>query len=160
MSSRVSSKVSSVGSSGESSVGSMSVDSINNYSNSEDVVKKGNELLIENEFFYDLCELMEDEKFVNFFRKYFTNWPEIKSTVIFIRLFQEISNKYKEIKHEDLDKSITIFIIWKIMRDKNLRPLTIGAINKHYESPNKWVSLFDEVDAFIKSQHNVLALED
>ena len=128
-------------------------------SNVNSIIKKGDEILSNNDFFSDLCEIMSDEKVSVFFKKYFTNWTEIKSTVIFMRLFSEISDKYKEINSDDLDHSIIIFIIWKIMRDKNLRPLTIKTIDKHYKNPKDVKNLFSELEKFIATKHNLLELE-
>ena len=44
------------------------------------------------------------------------------------------------------------------MRDKNLRPLTIKTIDKHYKNP-KDVNLFSELEKFITTKHNLLELE-
>ena len=118
---------------------------------SNNIVSKGSQLLNENDFFRDLCEIMEDPKFIRFFNKYFTNWTEIKSTVIFMKLHQELTSKYKELTSSniDLDKSIISFIMWKIMRDKHLRPITIKNIDDYYNNPKKKIMLFNELENII-----------
>ena len=123
---------------------------------SNNIVSKGSDLLDENEFFRDLCDVMEDPKVIAFFNKYFTNWTEIKSTVIFMKLHQELTSKYKKLTTHDLDKSIVSFIMWKIMRDKELRPLTIKSIDDYYNNPKKKLVLFNELENIIVCDKHLL----
>ena len=108
-------------------------------------IKKGNELINENEFFNDLSELMENDKFKSFFNKYFTNWTEIKSNVIFMNLYQEIKNKYKKINQEELDKSVVIFLIWKMMRTNEIRPIIIRTMDEQLKNTKLKDDFFDKL---------------
>ena len=47
----------------------------------------GMRLVENNNFFKDLSELMSDDKVTTFFDKYFKNMGDIKSTVIYMKLF-------------------------------------------------------------------------
>ena len=114
-------------------------------------LEKGNELLNNNDFFNDLSKLMENDEFKVFFEKYFTNWVEIKSNIIFMKLYDEIKNRYKEITDTELDKSVIIFLIWKIMRNNNLRKISIELMNKQLE--NNKIDFFKELDIIVKSNN-------
>lgn len=89
----------------------------------------GEKRIKENDFFKDLTDLMENEQFLNFYNKHMNNWMNIKSTVIYMRLYNEFKEKYKEIKDEDLDKNIIVYLLCKIMRDRQLRPLSINIVD-------------------------------
>ena len=69
------------------------------------------ELLIENEFYNDLGEIMEDPKYKPFFDKYFYTNIDIKSTLFYMQLYRQIQLKYKEKKGIDVDKMTNIAII-------------------------------------------------
>lgn len=114
-------------------------------------LEKGNELLNNNDFFNDLSKLMENDEFKVFFEKYFTNWVEIKSNVIFMKLYNEIKNRYKEMTDTELDKSVITFLIWKIMRNNNLRKISIELMNKQLE--NNKIDFFKELDIIVKSNN-------
>ena len=111
---------------------------------SNNSMEKGNELINDNEFFNDLTKLMENEEFKSFFSKYFTNWTEIKSNVIFMNLYQEIKNKYKEINQQELDKSVVIFLIWKMMRSNNIRPFIIRTMDEQLKNNKLKDDFFDK----------------
>lgn len=121
---------------------------------SSNSIKKGNELINENEFFNDLSELMENDKFKSFFNKYFTNWTEIKSNVIFMNLYQEIKNKYEELNQEELDKSVVIFLIWKMMRTNNIRPFIIKTIDEQLKNNKSKDDFFEELRYFLEDKDN------
>ena len=108
-------------------------------------IEKGNQLINDNEFFNDLTRLMENEEFKSFFSKYFTNWTEIKSNVIFMNLYQEIKNKYKEINQQELDKSVVIFLIWKMMRSNNIRPFIIRTMDEQLKNNKLKEDFFDKL---------------
>ncbi len=117
-------------------------------------IKKGNELLNDNEFFNDLSRLMENEEFKSFFNKYFTNWTEIKSNVMFMNLYQEIKNKYKEINQEELDKSVIIFLIWKMMRTNELRPFIIRTMDEQLQHNTSNNDFFEKLKLFLEDKED------
>ena len=126
----------------------------------ENFKEKGDKVLETNNFFKDLTSLMEDEKFVRFFDKWMCSWSEIKSTVIYMKLYKEFKEKYKEISNEELDKSITTYILCKIMRDKELRPFSIKTINNYYEKGlSRKKEFFKDLELFLQNKEQ-LRLED
>ena len=115
-------------------------------------IEKGNQLINDNEFFNDLTRLMENEEFKSFFSKYFTNWTEIKSNVIFMNLYQEIKNKYKEINQQELDKSVVIFLIWKMMRSNNIRPFIIRTMDEQLKNNKLKEDFFDKLKLVLEDK--------
>ena len=99
---------------------------------------------------------MENEKFSNFFDKYFKTMTETKITVVYMKLYKEFKDKYKEINNEDLDRSINIFLIWKMMKDRNINKFVLHTVIKNLKNPKK-KNIFDELKIFLK---DVKLLED
>ncbi len=116
--------------------------------NDNEGIAKGENLLNTNDFFKELTEIMEDKKFSNFFEKWFTTLGEIKVTVIYMKLYNELKKKWKMLTDEELDKKINIFIIWNMMREKNMNKFTISTIMDSLE--NKNIDIFQELKNFIQ----------
>ena len=115
----------------------------------QQMINIGRNKIKNNEFMKDLCELMENEKFLSFFKKYMSDWETLKCTAIYMRLYSEFKNKYKKVSGEDLNKHIMVFLLSKIMTDSTLRPFTIKTIEKVQEENSK-VDFFQEFEYFLK----------
>jgi len=108
-------------------------------SKQEDIlINNGKKIVENNEFLKDLSNLMENEEFKTFYNKHMSTWIDIKCTAIYMRLYSEFKTKYKQIAEMELDKHITVFLLRKIMTDKELRPFSIQTIEKMQEK--KWRS--------------------
>lgn len=121
------------------------------YNNKETMIESGKDKINKNDFMRDLSELMENEKFVSFYKKYMCDWSSLKCTSIYMRLYNEFQDKYKEISGEKLDKHIIIFLLSKIMTDSNLRPFSIKTVEKIQE--NKNIDFFSEFEKFVSNSH-------
>lgn len=117
-------------------------------------MQEGNRKIDENEFFQDLTTLMENPTFIRFFEKHMSNWIEVKSSITYMKLYKEFQDKYKELNGEKLDKSIVVFLLCKIMRDKQLRPFSIKTIDEVYDSKKK--NFIDEFQQFLSTQNKAL----
>jgi hypothetical protein len=114
------------------------------------MVNMGKDKINNNDFMKDLSDLMENEQFSNFFKKYMTDWDTLKCTTIYMRLYSEFKDKYNEISGKKLDKHIIIYLLSKIMTDNILRPFTIETIKKVQQENNK-IDFFDEFEDFLKT---------
>ena len=123
---------------------------INNDNIHQTLVNMGKDKINNNDFMKDLSDLMENEQFSNFFKKYMTDWDTLKCTTIYMRLYSEFKDKYKEISGKKLDKHIIIYLLSKIMTDNILRPFTIETIKKVQQENNK-IDFFDEFEDFLKT---------
>lgn len=121
------------------------------YNNKETMIESGKDKINKNDFMRDLSEIMENEKFVSFYKKYMCDWSSLKCTSIYMRLYNEFQDKYKEISGEKLDKHIIIFLLSKIMTDSDLRPFSIKTVEKIQE--NKNIDFFSEFEKFVSNLH-------
>ena len=126
------------------------------YNNLNKCIKKGEKKLENNDFFQDLCGLMENDEFKNFFNKHMSNWTEIKCSLIYMHLYNQFKSKYKELNDEELDKNLIVYLLSKIMCDQKLRPWSISTIDKTLKS-NK-VKFFDEFEAFMVANKDLKLL--
>jgi len=118
-------------------------------------IETGDKILNENHFLRELSELMENEKFNNFFNRYMNDWIGIKSTVTYMKLYSELKNKYSEINDEELNKNIVVFLLTKIMRNKHLMTSSIKTIDDMFD--NNKLDFFDEIE---KKIINMKCLKD
>ena len=117
-------------------------------SNNNEAQNKGGVLLETNDFFKELSEIMEDEKFNKFFNKWFTTLSEIKISIIYMKLYNEFKKRWKALTDKELDKKVNTFIIWKMMRDKNINKFTISTVMKSLEDKN--TDIFTELQQFMQ----------
>ena len=128
--------------------------------NSFDVIRdNGNTLLETNEFFKDLSDMMENEMFRNFFKKYFYNSTESKITLIYMTLYEEFKSKWKELNDTELDKRINVFLLWRIMKDRKTNKFAIDTALKKMDNPNN-IDIFNEMKEFINISDSTLTLKD
>ena len=71
-----------------------------------------------------------------------------------MKLYKEFKDKYKKITNEELDKSIIVFLLCQIMRDKQLRPFSIKTVDEVYD--NKKNNFFKEFQKFLTTQNKAL----
>lgn len=118
---------------------------------------EGEKIINENNFLRELSELMEDEKFNRFFNKYMNDWIGIKSTITYMRLYDEFKNKYEDINDEELDKNIIVFLLTRIMRNKKLRPASIKTIDDILNDDN--LDFFSELERNLKNKNEIFKLK-
>ena len=123
-----------------------------------EVLDQGEKVLSDHDFYRDLSEIMEDEKFSNFFDKYFTSMSEIKISVVYMKLYQEFKKTWKKMTDNELDKRINTFLLWKLMKDKEINRFTLHTVMKHLEDPNK-VNIIDEMKEFIDISDKTMKLK-
>ena len=128
--------------------------SIVNIQTSLVIKEKGCEIKLNNDFFNDLSKIMENSEFNSFFKKYMTDWQDVKAVIVYMKLYSEFKKKYETLNNEKLDSDIVVFLLQKIMQDKEARPFAIQTVNKIYE--NKRVTFFKEFEKFLKNKNKNL----
>jgi len=118
---------------------------------------EGERMLNENDFFKDLVFLMENPQFKRFFKKHLSDWVSVKSTIIYMKLYDEFKLKYKKITDKELEESIVVYLLSRIMRNKELRPFSIKTIDKMYETGE--IDFFKELENYIENRETQLLLE-
>ena len=133
--------------------------SIENYQKNNKM-EEGKRIVQNNEFLNDLSNLMENEEFKRFYDKHMTNWLDIKCTAIYMRLYSEFKNKYKSITDKELDRYVVVFLLRKIMSDRNLLPFSIKMVEKIQEEKWKSDDFWTEFENFMVLHNNINLLED
>jgi hypothetical protein len=126
--------------------------------NDINILEKGKKKMENNDFLRDLSDLMENDKFKNFFNKYMHNWIDIKCTTIYMRLYVEFKDKYKNIAGDELDKHIVVYILCRMMKDKNLRPFSIKTVEEMQKKEK--IDFFEEFEKYMKLNRDINLLED
>jgi len=117
------------------------------YENNKKEIMEGKRKLEKNEFLRDLSNLMENDEFKNFFNKHMSSWMDIKCTVTYMKLYDEFKKKYKELNDEELDKNLAVYLMCKMMGDKNMCGWTIKTVDNMLES-NK-LEFFKEFELYM-----------
>ena len=97
---------------------------------------------------------MENKHFNAFFKKYLNDWLDVRSIIIYMKLYSEFKEKYKKVNDEELDKEVIIFMLKKIMNDKELRSFSIKTIQEKYD--NRKVDFFKELESMLINKNRKL----
>tara|TARA_Y100000816_G_C25967157_1_gene504676 strand:+ start:168 stop:626 length:459 start_codon:yes stop_codon:yes gene_type:complete len=95
------------------------------------------ENLLNNPFFTDLAEIMNNREFSTFFDKYFKDKEEIQTTLLYMKLYREIQIKYKEKRKEEIENITTLYVINVIMNTPELRRNVIKSMSEQYKDTNQ-----------------------
>ena len=126
------------------------------YEKMNSAIKEGGKKLENNEFFQDLCGLMQNEQFKRFFNKHMGSWTDIKCSVTYMHLYNQFKTKYKELKNQELEEELAVYLLAKIMRDKTLRPWSISTVDKMLTSHK--VNFFDEFESLMVANKDLKLL--
>ena len=109
--------------------------SLSNFSDESQLLENQEafQTLINNSFFTDLAEIMDNKEFTSFFDKHFNDKEEMKTTLLYMKLYREIQLKYKDKKSIDIDKMTTLYVINVIMNTPTLRRTVIKSMSEHYK---------------------------
>lgn len=129
-----------------------------NEKQTQNYIEAGEKIIENNEFLKDISDLMENEQFNNFFNKYMSDWMDIKCSVTYMKLYDEFKKKYKKLNNSDLDKSIIIYLLTKIMKDKKLRPWSIKTVDNMLN--DKKTKFFKEFEQFLLANNDIQLLTD
>jgi len=113
----------------------------------ETAILIGKKKLEKNDFFQELCILMENKQFKQFFDKHMSSWMDIKCSIVYMHLYRQFKIKYKKLNDEELDKHLAVYLLSKIMCDKTLRPWSIATIDKMLT--NKKTDFFEEFESIM-----------
>lgn len=109
---------------------------IKNNNISKDIIEKGNKILQENDFFAELDYIMNDNNFRSFYSKYFKDFTDIKTIILYMKLYETIQVEYKERYKIDIEKELLAFMIKELMCDELTRKNIIESFNNYINSNN------------------------
>ena len=73
-----------------------------------------------------------------------------------MHLLKQFKERYAELNEGELDNRLAVYLLSKIMRDRNLRPWSINMVDKMLES--KKVDFFKEFESIMKHDSDMKLL--
>lgn len=111
------------------------------FNNNENTIAKmeqeGEKIVEKNTFFKDLSTIMKNANVKTFFDKYFTDMNSIKSTVIYMKVFRLLEEKYKTLSEKELSEYVNIYLLHRAMTSNELRTKLINDTLEHLEDNRK-----------------------
>lgn len=103
---------------------------------SKSIKSKGKQILQENDFFADLDYIMSDNSFRSFYSKYFKDYTDIKTVLLYMKLYETIQVEYKERHNKDIDKELLAYMMKELMCNENSRKKIVESFNNFIENTN------------------------
>lgn len=104
------------------------------------IKKRGKKELDTNPFFTDLNELMRhDNKFRIFYDKYFKDSSDIKTVIIYMKLYETLELEYKERMIEETEsdrEKVLICAIKELMTNESTRKSILSSFNRYNQNIN------------------------
>lgn len=104
------------------------------------IKKRGKKELDTNPFFTDLNELMRhDNKFRIFYDKYFKDSSDIKTVIIYMKLYETLELEYKERMIEETEsdrEKVLICAIKELMSNESTRKSILSSFNRYNQNTN------------------------
>jgi len=102
-----------------------------------EIIKKGKNILEENHFFNGLENIMQNTEFRTFYDKFFKDYSDIKTVVLYMKLYETIETEYKKVNEKDIEKEFLAYMMKKLMCDNIMRKNIIKLFNDFSENNNK-----------------------
>jgi hypothetical protein len=109
---------------------------INKNNIKKDLIKSGEIILKENKFFNDLDSIMNNYEFRYFYDNYFNDITDIKTVIMYMKLYETIQREYKEKNGIDIENELLIYIIKELMSDSNSRKNILDSFISFMENNN------------------------
>jgi hypothetical protein len=93
----------------------------------KDLIKSGSIILKENHFLNDLDSIMNNSEFKLFYTKYFNDITDIKTIIMYMKLYETIEREYKEKNGINIESELLIYIIKELMSDSISRKNVLNA---------------------------------
>jgi hypothetical protein len=117
------------------------------------LVKRERENILkdENNFFKKLDDVMSDHVFKSFYDEYFRNFTDIKTVIMYMKLYESLTNVYKINMNQDMPKELLVNTMKNIMEEKDLRRSTVQSFQTFVESNKQNLDLFQIEQKYIEN---------
>lgn len=117
------------------------------------LVKRQGENILkdENNFFKKLDDVMSDHVFKSFYDEYFRNFTDIKTVIMYMKLYESLTNVYKTNMNHDMPKELLVNTMKTIMEEKDLRRSTVQSFQTFVESNKQTLDLFQIEQKYIEN---------
>ena len=110
---------------------------ITNISNGNEITKEiknqGHKILEKNKFFNSLDTVMQNEEFRGFYNKYFKDSSDIKTAIMYMKLYETIEVEYRQRNGCEIKKELLAFMIRELINNTNTRKMIL----KSFENFNQ-----------------------
>ena len=79
---------------------------------------------------------MSDNSFRSFYSKYFKDYTDIKTVLLYMKLYETIQVEYKERHNKDIDKELLAYMMKELMCNENSRKKIVESFNNFIENTN------------------------
>lgn len=93
-------------------------------------------------FLNKLCKVMENEDFRNFFHKYLDGWDDIKTSIMFMKLYACVDNEYYNKNGNKLESDKIVEIIKEMISDKDCRKIIIDEMTNFMQDDKKILEFY------------------
>lgn len=100
----------------------------------EHIIKKGETILEENDFFKKLESTMHNTEFRSFYNKYFKDYSDIKTIILYMKLYETIETEYNIINGYSIEKEFLAYIIKELMCNDISRKNIIKTFENYTEN--------------------------
>ena len=109
------------------------IDTINIH---DELIKDGAKILEENKFFYDLEKIMQNNEFSTFYNTYFKNFNDIKTVLMYMKLYETIEKEYSIRYNKPIEKEILAKMMKEIMTNTPTRKQILKSFNEFSDPEN------------------------
>ncbi len=118
------------------------------------LIKSGKKILRDNEFIGDLNDIMQDNKFRYFYDKYFNDITDVKTVIMYMKLYETIQKEYIMKNGVEIETELLAYIIKELMSNTdNIKQITnsfqnyidINNSNTNNNTNNKLLDLFNVI---------------
>jgi len=107
----------------------------------QNIIKTGKEILEENGFINDLDIIMRNKSFKSFYDKYFNDFIDIKTVIMYMKLYETIQSEYKDKNGHEIESELLAYIIKELMSDNVNRKNILESFQAYMENKNDYNKL-------------------
>jgi hypothetical protein len=138
----------------------MSDNIITKYNEVSGVVKEGEKILEENDFFNGLENVMQNYEFRSFYNKYFKDSTDIKTVIMYMKLYETIELEYLERNSKPIEKELLAFMLRELINNNVTRKIILKSFENFNENNNKFIN--DKKHRFLLDifENNIQKIKD
>ena len=108
-------------------------DQIAIYNEQPNMLKEGKKIIQKNDFFNQLNEVMQDSKFRAFYDKYFKDATDIKTVILYMKLYEKLETEYLERNGKQIEDELLVYMIKQLMTGKDSRKHILNSFHEFFE---------------------------
>lgn len=94
---------------------------------------RGEMILGSNDFFKNLCSIMRNKEFKQFYDEYFHSWNDIECMIFYMKLYKTIEYEYKERYKCNISDELMTFMLHQIMSNAETRKTALSLFKRYEE---------------------------